>query len=451
MSEEPVVIDAGMDTGAPDVGDVATDDTGDTQDVADVGVDAGDVGDVSDDGGSDTGADGGSGGKSDTDKTPLTFDELVKQVDALKATNPKLARELRRQLFTGSRLAKHFDTPEAAEQGRQIIERLSGTGENPADRLNDLEKAQSDLEMIEQAIESGDVDFIHGIFEANPDGASNMVLPALSNLYKLNPQKYQSITAPILYNSYRAEGGPISVFSKVYQALKSQPELASNPTVQQALAEMDKFGGTFQQLEDFIRKSQDDPLKSEREKLATRTKELDTQADKNFNSLLDGQILPIRNNLMEQQLKPYLQGISSDREKYIRESVIRELAPLWENDTVMQKQYGTLLKTKDANRIVRFVESKLKTHIPTAVNTVVKHFGLTLGKKAASTAKTGAGRTQVRADRTGTNPNGQQQGTKDNPFRFEPKAQDIDTRRTSTFMRLHGEAVDKRGRYYKWV
>ena len=438
----PVVADAGAATAVeePEVDATAGDeggDAGDQGDQGDTGDDTqGDTGDESAEGEDDPDAKG--------DESAPSIKALNDKIAKLKETDPALAKQLKHAVNSDFQYKQSFATPAEAKAAKELLTNL---GDKPAETIANLQKAGTELEDLLGAIDAGDEELAKSLFKSSPDGAAKLSGPILRELYANNPQAYQRLTAPLVYNSFLHKNGPVAYMNAAYTAIKAGKN-------DEAANILNAFGTQVEELEKFINQEQNDPLKPEREKLSKREKEVEQQADTNFNKLIDAQVIPVRDNIITKGLEPYTKGknVPEDRLAIIKRNILQSLSEHFDADQALQTQYGTIRKTKDLARIVKFTGGKLEAVLPGIVDSVAKHFGLSTNASSSAGIKNRE-RTVIKGNAKGTSnrPGGPAEGSKDNPILMEPNIKDVDSKRTSTFMRVsQKQAWTKDGRFWSW-
>lgn len=435
---EETPIDHGADAG--DTGDTGDSDAGDAGDQQD----AGDAGDA--DGDTDATDDAADAGK---DLSIKAINDKFKELAATEfgKANANWLKQLRHDYNSLFTLKQIFPTPADAKSAKDLLGVL---GDNPVEAIGEFQQAKTDLEQLEASIASSDPDLISSQFDANPEGMAGLAPHVLNELYKRNPEAYQRMTTPLLFNAFTHKNGPVSVMQQAKQLLQSgKPE-----DVQKAIQTLDGFGTILDEMETFIKSSQNDPLKPQKEKLATREKELNTQAEKNFDAGIDAQIFPVRDRIIDKALDPYTRGknIDAARLSLIKKNVLTALQEFAGSDKTFISQYNAVRGKKNIANIVKYTGGKLEEVLPTMVDTVAKQFGLTTsqGNRAGLRDRQ---RTTIKGDLRGNQGGnrGAAEGTRDNPVRMEPNPRDIDSRRTSTFMRVsQKQAWGKDGKFYSW-
>ena len=336
-----------------------------------------------------------------------------------------------------------FASPADAAAAKAL---LSSIGDNPQAAINELLEKAQDLADIDEKLGSGDQDFLDGMWENNPEGMSAMVGPSLSHLYKNNPDLYAEVAAPIILNTLMQQNGLVSFMQAAYRSLTSnKPE--------DAKAFLEQMAGKVEDLQGFVNKTKNDPLKPAKDKLANERKEVQTERQKAFNESIDAQVIPYRDNAITKALEPFTRGKSIAPEviKRIQRNVLQDLQESYDADKTLQQRYDATYKTGDRKKIVEFARQALDGKIPSVVDTVAKMFNLSASAaKAAGTRQ--SERTVIKGDLRGANrQNTAPEGSRDNPVKREPLPKDIDTRRTSTFMRIsQKQAWGKDGHFYSW-
>lgn len=359
--------------------------------------------------------------------------------------NAAWLKQLRHDYNSLYTLKQIFPTPADAKGAKDLLGLL---GDNPTEALTELQGAQTSLSDLEAAIDASDPDLIAAQFEAHPEGMAGLAPHVLGELYKRNTAAYQRVTTPMIYNAFTHASGPVAVMSQAATLLRS----GKAEDVQKALQSLEGFGDVLKNMENYIKSEDSDPLKPEKEKLANERKELNTQAEKNFDSSIDAQIRPIRDRVIDKALEPYTRGknIDAARLAMIKRNIIQQLGEFADNDKTFISQYNAVRAKKNVENIVKYTGGKLEEVLPGFVDTVAKSFGLTTsaGKPGIRDRQ----RTTIKGDGKGTSGNrGAAEGTRDNPLRLEPQPKDIDTRRTSTFMRVsQKQAWGKDGKFYSW-
>jgi hypothetical protein len=447
----PQVADAGataveetVDTGA---------DAGDAGDAADAGdVDAGgDQGDVAADDQADVGDQAGDDDQADPDGKDLSVKEINAKFKELSGTefgkaNASWLKQLRHDYNSLFSIKQIFPTPQDAKSAKDL---LASLGDNPMESLQGFEQARLDLDTLEAAIASSDPDFIRAQFDRNPEGMAGLAPAMLGETYARNPEAYQKMTTPLIYNAFTHKSGPVGVMAQASQLLRS----GKAEDVQRAIQTLDGFGNVLEEMENYIKGSQNDPLKPQKDKLATREKELNAQSEKNFDGSVDAQIFPIRDRIIDKALDPYIRGKNFDaaRLNAIKRNILQELQSYAGSDKAFMSQYGAVRAKKNVQSIVKFTGGKLEEILPGMVTTVAQQFGLSTSQNGKAGLRDRQ-RTVIRGDAKGTSGGKQAaEGTRDNPIRTEPNIRDVDTKRTSTMMRVsQKQAWTRDGKFYSW-
>jgi hypothetical protein len=444
----PVVADAGaapaeevtVDTGSEDQ-DTGSEDQGDG---ANQDADTGDHGEDVDDGKTDVKGDDGSDVDDVKDLSIKNVNEKFKELSKTEfgKANSEFLKNLRHNYNQLYNISQAFPTPEAAQTAKDL---LGSLGDNPGDAITSLQAAQNDLEALEAQIDASDPDMVAAMFDNSPEGMAGLAPTYLNELYKRSPDAYERTITPPIYNSWVHKEGPVPVMYNAVNLLKAGK-------TQEAIAALEAFGTTLQNMENYIKSSVNDPLKGEKDKIASERKELGTQAEANFNASIDAQIFPIRDRIMDKALEPYTRGKNLDeaRLKTSRKNILSELQRYADEDKTFMQQYGQVRRTKNLGNIVKYTGGKLEEILPGMVDTVAKMFGLTTS--ATRSGLRDRQRTVIKGNAKGTSARGSQpEGTKDNPMKFEPDMRNIDTRRTSTIMRIRQkQAWGKDGKFYDW-
>jgi hypothetical protein len=369
--------------------------------------------------------------------------DVKKVLDEMAKTDAKMSKELKKAYFSNQQYTKEFATPQLAAEAKQL---LGSLGEDPKAAVEELLAKAQDLADIDEKLGSGDPEFLDGLWENNPEGMANLVGPSLNHLYKSNPDLYAEVAAPIILNTLMQQNGIVSFMQATYKALTgNKPD--------DAKAFLEQMAGKIEGLQNFVANKQNDPLKGAKDKLANERKEVQSERQKAFTESVDVQVIPYRNTVISKTLEPFTRGknIPADQLKRINRSILQEIQETFDSDAALVSRWQATWKTGDRKKIVEFSRQVLDNKIPGIVDAVAKSYNLsTSAARQTNTRQTQ--RIVIKGDLKGANrTNTAPEGSKDNPIKSEPPMKTIDTRRTSTFMRITQKmAWGKDGKFYRW-
>src|SRR5258708_25216558 len=164
------------------------------------------------------------------------------------------------------------------------------------------------------------------------------------------------------------------------------------------------MAGMIEELGDFVNRSQHDPLKPAKEKLAKERQEVQTERQKAFSDSVDGQVIPYRDTLITKQLEPYTRGknISPEQLKLVHRNILQGLSDSYKSDNTLSSRYDAVYKTGDRKKIIDFAHQSLDTKLPGIVDSIVKAFGLTAAPPQKSNVRQ-TQRTVIKVNLKGAN------------------------------------------------
>lgn len=383
-----LVADAGLDAS---VDASATEPGADTGPAADLNADA----------------TAGAGGEVEGDNRQIP-PGLRASLDALKATDPKLATRIKTAWFAEIGFKKEF--PGGMNEARALREFKERVGGD--DGYQQIEAERQAYKDRDAQLVAGDAKILDHLATVAPEGLSKLIEPALKKLGETHPEQFQHLAARIALNSLPTE--LLGAIYTVLDANKTDPGIASLAT---------KLAEWFNPLQQLAQKAPERKVEPERQKLeADRTKfENDKRAD--FQRGIVSEIEADGGKQADTIIDQLSGGkLSPEAKTRLKGVITSELDASLKADTAFIQKRDRLLAEGDRSKIVTNYKAEIAKRLPDIVKKVHREF---YGAKPVAKVPTDIG--TGRAAQTGK----------------QPDASTIDWNRTSRRDVLDGKAYIK--------
>lgn len=432
----------------PDDGAIVIEDVGGTGGSSDEGG-----------GGSDEELDlGGAGDEGGDEHHEETDDEL--STEDLEHRGPVDIRKALRSLATNEEIAKSL--PKNFEKQvtgalftRQQVDQLGGL-RAISDTLEKLEthggiegvehmaEELTAAVELERGLERGDPKIVEGWSKDYPDGFKRSVVPILDTLEKLDEERFEHVSSYNITKTFE-KFGMFTAMNELGTMLS-----AGADKLPDAIKKFNAVAKFLSDTRNLASKAKTDPHAGRSEELDRRKAELDTEAAKNFKSVVREDVNREVGSELNRQLRNYLKTnkifkVNANTANRLRKEINAELQRLVNGDPNHARQYDSVMASRDRKRAANYVIKAAIRNLPKAIKAVAPDFNL----KRSTNLPGGGG------PRRSAGGGSRQEADGVKVKSGVPKTSEVDFRRTPMDRFLssrsgHGEAWLKDGTKAKW-
>lgn len=354
----------------------------------------------------------------------------------IKATNPRLAKELSRALFANERYKQELPggLKELSEL-RQTVEKFGG-----ADGFEKLQKGYNDYNDIDTRFTQGDPKFIDDL-TANPEGQAAFLklAPAMIQKFEqMDPDGYSGYVARVFAADMSAANLPLTLE-------RLGDFIGENPKAQELLG---VFKNYLQRINGFASKQsaapqpkREPPNADFEQRSAALSKRETEMRQKEYESVSVRASEGVFRKEWERQTK----GLNLSKDQTV---AVKELYQLRMGAVAKDKTFSDNLdrffKSDDQNGFGRYVTSAYEKHIPEVLKLVLRHVVPRAASATPAKSATPAASSTPAATATAAKTPTPEKGFTN--VAGIPSKDDIDYSRTNTEMWMRGQAVLKSGR-----
>lgn len=318
---------------------------------------------------------------------PKDVQAALKALRELNPANGKTVETLRKSYFANQQYAKVFPSPSVAQQAKATLELIGGE-----QGISGLQERVASAEQIDAGLETGDPVILDDVFKNFGDGIAKLTPHILDRLQQVNPQAYAKTLQPHTYAAMEAAGlgGALSEITRLLGANDVNGAKDWLSRTQNWLNGQKEAAGT-------AKTSQADP---ERQKFEAERTKFAEEKEQNFRSSLGSQTLSHQTEVISKAIAPYLKSkpLGNDAKSDLQDGINREINRRLKADVSYQGQMKAMLsaKTRDASKIVAYVNAKLDQEAPEAAKAVwARRYGSAAPKAAPSNGQPINGRPPV--------------------------------------------------------
>lgn len=363
-------------------------------------------------------------------------------LNQIKATNPRLARELSRALFAQERYKQELPGGlQELSELKQTVERLGG-----AEGIAKFQKEYDEYNDIDQRFTSADPKFIDDL-TGSPEGQASFLKLAPSMIQKfeeLDPDGYSGYVARVFAADMNAANLPLTLE-------RLGDFIGENPRAQELLAGVK---GYLQRINGFASKQSAAPQPKREQpngEIDQRAAELQRRETEFRQREYSATSRQVSEGIFNAEWSRQTKGLNLTKDQI---QTAKELYQLRMGSIAKDKAFNDNLNrffaSDDRNGFNRYVTSAYEKHIPEVLRQVIRRVAprtatatAAAGKPNGAPSTPGAQKTTVATATAAKTPTPERGFTN---VAGIPASSDVDYSRTTRDMWLNGQAVLKNGR-----
>jgi hypothetical protein len=283
-------------------------------------------------------------------------DAVKKALNAMRATDPKAAGELRKMYFEGQQYRQSFATPAEAQAAKDLIE-IEGGAEGITKNKQEADAYAGELARYA----SGDTGAIDDLAKNYPESLAKFAPYGLEKLRQINQPAYLRTMAAEISHVFN-ERGVRATFNQLVKVISAGGEGAQ----QRALETAKTIGDWLDGCDKIAAEQREAPkYDKEREEIDKGKKEI---ADEKHNIYM-GQVskasLTRMNQVISKAMTEQMGKVKLDdgQKKGFYKDIFDSISSTLEGNATYQSQLKSLIKKGNIQEIARFVESHTKQQV----------------------------------------------------------------------------------------
>jgi hypothetical protein len=357
--------------------------------------------------------------------------EMRSHLKALKATNPKLEKQIRGMAFALNNLKENF--PGGTKEAIGLKAQLQEFG--GVDGIKELQQSAAGFKEIDAKIEKGDASVVDSLTEMLPgDAYPAFAQKLLGSFGAKDPEGYQRMMSGVIANTFEQAG-----ISHHLARIQDYIQFGKPEEAIKMLQGLQEWSGKFGAIA--ATKPAPKTVDPQAQQVQTERQQLDQEKTKLFTESVSTEVSTWSKSRVQAEAAPFLKGrkLNDDQFEMLETKALNKVRKTLLENKQFTSGYQTYFNSKDKAGLLKFIKAETDKLLPAAVKDSYRLLFSDFSKPLTPRSSNGEQPPKPAAS--------------DPQFikvSSPPDPNTVDLKRTPIEMRMRSKAVLKDGRRVTW-
>lgn len=255
--------------------------------------------------------------------------------------------------------------PKGPKQAQELIAEIEEMGGR--DGLETLRTSAQELRSIDEMLQSGNTAIIDRVASQSPNAIGSLAPAIMDKWYQVDPENCNRTLCGVISNTFNQSIGESG--ANLVMNLKFAAQLIKLGQNDEAVKILDGVAGwsqTFGQIAAQPPKQAPPEVAGWKKEVETERQRVEEEKLRMFDDQTSASVGEIRRDIIDRELKPYLQGrtISSGKRDLLMNAILAEEKRILEGDKQFVSKIGSYRSARDKTGVFAATKNKLNMILP---------------------------------------------------------------------------------------